>query len=113
MKGTFEDGHRENLTNEAVFTSNDFQLAGNKVMTKDDIIGTVNIAYTDFMGQPWSQDVTVAVGTMRGVESIETDADFASRKIYSLQGVKVATGQDWPSLPSGIYVVNGKKYVKN
>ena len=113
VKGTFEDGHRENLTNEAVFTSNDFQLAGNKVMTKDDIIGTVNIAYTDFMGQPWSQDVTVAVGTMRGVESIETDADFASRKIYSLQGVKVATGQDWPSLPSGIYVVNGKKYVKN
>ena len=37
---------------------------------------------------------------------------IADDTVYSLQGIKVGTMDQWQSLPRGLYVVNGKKIVK-
>ncbi len=37
---------------------------------------------------------------------------IADDTVYSLQGVKVGTMDQWQSLPRGLYIVNGKKIVK-
>ena len=35
-----------------------------------------------------------------------------STKVYDINGRVVANGTDISNLPSGVYIVNGKKYVK-
>lgn len=57
--GTFDDGHRENLTAECSFTSNDFKIQGNTVTAKEEKQGTVVVEYTDFLGQ--TKNLTVNV----------------------------------------------------
>jgi len=37
---------------------------------------------------------------------------IADDTVYSLQGIKVGTMDQWQSLPRGFYIVNGKKIVK-
>ena len=32
--------------------------------------------------------------------------------VYTLQGIKIATQQQWDALPSGVYIVGGKKIMK-
>ena len=57
--GTFADGHRENLTAEAHFASNDFELEGNKVKATAEKEGTVTVTCTDFLGQEKTLKVKV------------------------------------------------------
>ena len=112
VMGKFNDNHSENLTEEVAFSSEDFELDGNMVKTSDDKIGTVVAAYTDFMGQDWSQNIIVAVGTMRNIQGIEDDRLSPGLPVYNLLGVKVAAVGQWDSLPQGLYIVNGKKISK-
>ena len=112
LTGTFQDNHREDITSEVTFSSDDFVMSGNMVNTTEDIIGTVNATYLDFMGQTWTQAITVAVGTLRSVEGVETDDLQPNSPVYTPQGVKVGKGEDWDSLPHGLYILNGKKICK-
>lgn len=57
--GTFADGHREDLTREAEITSEDFTIVDGYVKATEAKKGTVNVAYTDFLGQ--KQTVVVNV----------------------------------------------------
>ena len=57
--GTFADGHRENLTAEAQFASDDFELEGNKVKATAEKEGTVTVTCTDFLGQEKTLTVNV------------------------------------------------------
>ena len=112
LTGTFQDNHREDITSEVTFSSDDFVMSGNMVNTTEDIIGTVNATYLDFMGQTWTQAITVAVGTLRSVEGVETDDLQPKSPVYTPQGVEVGKGEDWDSLPHGLYILNGKKICK-
>ena len=48
--GTFADGHREDLSTDAVFLSNDFTIAGDTLTADAEKSGTVTAVYTDFLG---------------------------------------------------------------
>ena len=57
--GTFEDGHREILTNECTLSSSDFTLDGNNVLATEEKQGTVTAIYTDFLGKQHSMTINV------------------------------------------------------
>ena len=109
-KGTFKDNHKEDLIGETTFSSDDFQMSGNMILTTEDqnVIGIVTATYTDFMGTVWTQDITVATGTMRSIQGVEADDETLDMPVYTLLGVKVATGKEWDSLPGGLYILNGR-----
>ena len=58
-------------------------------------------------------DVTVNVeGTATGIETVTADNKAVARKgIYNINGIKM--DGEWESMPKGVYVVDGKKKVKN
>ena len=58
-------------------------------------------------------DVTVNVeGTATGIETVTADNKAVARKgIYNINGIKM--DGEWESMPKGVYVVDGKKMVKN
>ncbi len=57
--GTFADGHREILTGECTLTSTDFILDGRTVKATEEKQGTVNVSYTDFLGEQHSLVINV------------------------------------------------------
>ena len=57
--GTFADGHREDLTAEAVISSSDFVIADGMLKATEAKKGTVTIAYTDFLGTTLTTTVNV------------------------------------------------------
>ena len=57
-------------------------------------------AYFDFL----KSSVTAGIHTVE--RSVDNDA------VYTLQGIKIATLQQWDALPRGIYIVGGKKKLK-
>lgn len=72
------------------------------------------------MGKPITEITQNADGTISfkfmggsgtdGIESVDATADAASHAIYSLDGIFMGT--DITKLPHGVYIVNGKKFVK-
>ena len=72
------------------------------------------------MGKPITEITQNADGTISfkfmggsstdGIESVDSAADAASHAIYSLDGIFLGT--DITKLPHGVYIVNGKKFVK-
>ena len=64
---TFVDGHKEDLTTETTFTSEDFTINKGKVkLGEDGTSGIVTAVYTDFFGTEHKVDITV--GTPSGEE---------------------------------------------
>ena len=59
--GTFSDGHREDLSNEIVFTSDDFTITNGAVKATEEKEGVVVATYTDFTGALHSIDINVVV----------------------------------------------------
>ncbi|MBQ4413057.1 MAG: cellulase family glycosylhydrolase [Prevotella sp.] len=57
-------------------------------------------AYFDFLKS------SVTAGIHKVERSVDNDA------VYTLQGIKIATLQQWDALPRGIYIVGGKKKLK-
>lgn len=47
-----------------------------------------------------------------GIAAISIDGMPANGYIYNLQGMRVATLSQWDNLPHGIYIINGKKRLK-
>ena len=81
---------------------------------------TVNISWHaydnigDGLDYTWCiDDVTVNVeGTATGIETVTTENKAVARKgIYNINGIKM--DGEWESMPKGVYVVDGKKMVKN
>ncbi|WP_080694762.1 cellulase family glycosylhydrolase [Xylanibacter ruminicola] len=57
-------------------------------------------AYFDFLKS------SITAGIHKVERSVDNDA------VYTLQGIKIATLQQWDALPRGIYIVGGKKKLK-
>lgn len=58
------------------------------------------------------KDSSIAVSpNSSGIEGVSTDA-VETGDVYNLQGIRVQKGSDMSRLPAGIYIVNGKKVVK-
>ena len=45
-----------------------------------------------------------------GIHAVKCAID--DNAVYTLQGTKIATRQQWDTLPRGIYIIGGKKIVK-
>lgn len=59
---TYNDGHREDLTSEATFTSDDFTITNGKLTTGDEaMVGTVTATVTDFAGTVHNVPITINV----------------------------------------------------
>ena len=57
-------------------------------------------------------NVRIIKGTATGIETVTTDNKAVARKgIYNINGIKM--DGEWESMPKGVYVVDGKKKVKN
>jgi hypothetical protein len=57
---TFQDGHREDLTNEATFSSTDFTIANGRVKAGEDgSKGIVTATWLDFLGTVHNVDITI------------------------------------------------------
>ena len=57
-------------------------------------------------------NVRIIKGTATGIETLTTDDKTVARKgIYNINGIKM--DGEWESMPKGVYVVDGKKKVKN
>jgi hypothetical protein len=59
--GTFADGHQEDLTDEATFSSTDFTVSNGVVMGTEEKMGTVTASYTDFLGMEQSLTINIHV----------------------------------------------------
>ncbi|RRD00288.1 L7/L12-related protein [Prevotella sp. OH937_COT-195] len=57
-------------------------------------------------------NIRIIKGIATGIETVTTDDKTVARKgIYNINGMK--TDGEWENLPKGVYVVDGKKKVKN
>ena len=57
-------------------------------------------------------NVRIIKGTATGIETVTTENKAVARKgIYNINGIKM--DGEWESMPKGVYVVDGKKKVKN
>ena len=57
-------------------------------------------------------NVRIIKGTATGIETVTADNKTVARKgIYNINGMKM--DGEWESMPKGVYVVDGKKKVKN
>lgn len=64
LRGTFADGHEEDLINEATFTSNDFTIKDGAVIGTEEKTGVVTASYTDFLGVTHTLDIKVTVSDL-------------------------------------------------
>lgn len=51
-------------------------------------------------------------GYATDINEIVADGSVANANVYTLQGLLAGTRNQWNSLPSGLYIVNGRKVVK-
>lgn len=104
---TFADGHREDLTEEATFTSEDFKITNGKVkIGSDGKGGIVTATYTDFLGN--EHVVALTIGDI-ATSCREIAADNNDTGVFNLHGMRVAYRADSRLLSPGIYIINGKK----
>ena len=65
---TFNDGHRENLTDEATFTSTDFTITNGRVKVGDEgSSGTMTATVTDFTGTEHTVILTIVASDANGL----------------------------------------------
>ena len=112
---TFADGHVEDLTSEATFTSTDFRVMYGKVkMPADGSGGKVTATYTDFFGTEHNVTIAIDGNDETGITTTTTDnASHHNDAVYNLQGVLVGTRSTLSQLSKGIYIINGKKILLN
>ena len=78
--------------------------------------GTFKLSFTaqDEVSRLWFDDLLIEqTVTLTGIENVVTDKANvrpADNRIFTVNGVYVGT--DASSLPKGIYIMNGKKFVK-
>lgn len=80
------------------------------VKVNGELVAAANGKHSFTVNGPATVEVKNANGTS-GIESIDAAATVAP--VYNLQGMKVAESTQFNQLPAGLYIVNGKKVVKN
>lgn len=108
---TFADGHREDLTEEATFTSSDFKISNGKVkIPASGIGGIVTATYTDFLGEVHKVDITIGElpDKVNDVHLSKPIIEDDSNVMYDLKGYPIAP-TTCNRMPRGIYIMNGKK----
>ena len=107
---TFKDNHKEDLTIEAKFTSEDLTIKSGKVKLEEGTGGIVKATWTDFLGEEHVVDILVATEGYTGIQTVKSKK--ANSIVYDLRGIKKGTSEQWEELPHGAYVVDGKLIVK-
>lgn len=108
----FADGHEEDLTEEATFTSDDFEISETNSV-KLGVNGTggiIKATFTDFFGQQQIAEFTVATEGYTDIQTVKSKR--VNSIVYNLQGIKKGTSEQWDYLPHGVYIVDGKLIVK-
>lgn len=103
--GVFADGHREDLTSEATFSSSDFiALSSGRMKSKEVKKGTVTALFTDFSGV--QHTVTFNINAIDPASIAPLRADDDEEKVYyDLNGIRTTDPSD------GIYILDGKKVI--
>jgi hypothetical protein len=99
--GTFEDNHREDLTAEAAFSSNDYSIVNGILTVGAEGTGFYTASYTDFIGTVHNADITVEVSDEGPNHVLLFDNGTAGANIWDRQGIY--------TLPTPM--VKGKTYV--
>ncbi len=99
--GTFEDNHREDLTAEAAFSSNDYSIVNGILTVGAEGTGFYTASYTDFIGTVHNADITVEVSDEGPNHVLLFDNGAAGANIWDRQGIY--------TLPTPM--VKGKTYV--
>ena len=111
---TYADGHKEKIR-DAVCTSTDYEIRNDNIVVKLGDPGTkgiVTATFTDFFGETHQVDVTLQAKGTSAISTVNAGSDKSQNVVYDLQGRKVGLHDQWESLPSGIYIRNGKKVVR-
>ena len=110
---TYADGHTEKIR-DAIYTSTDYEIKSNGIVTfgAHGTKGTVTATFTDFFGEVHEVIITLESIDPSAINTVNMDNIDSKNTIYDLQGRKAGAPNQWESLPSGIYIRNGKKVVK-
>ena len=103
--GTFADGHREDLSTEATFSTSDFLITSSGIVKATSAKrGTVTAVFTDFSGTQHTITLNINAIDPASVNSLEMENN-EEEVFYNLNGAQVSN----PS--KGIYVSKGKKVI--
>ena len=59
-----------------------------------------------------TRELKVTSPTPTAIQTVTPNTQHPTTIVYNLYGVKVGTMDEWQSLPSGLYIVNGRKVTK-
>lgn len=107
--GIFADGHREDLTKEAKFSSEDFLVSSiGRIKSTEEKRGTVTAVINDFVTGTQRTITLKVVAIHEGSSAVSLPtADAEKRDVYyDLSGRRVDTDPK-----PGIYILNGKKKI--
>ena len=116
--GKFSDGHREDLTNEATFTSDDFTITNGVVKATEEKQGVVVASYTDFTGETHTVNINVTVsnhGTpYKGIKEVpgtiqaeDFDQGGEGLTYHDTDSQKEGDGASYRSDGAGVDIVKG------
>ena len=83
--GTFADGHREDLSHDAVFFSSDFTMVGDTLTADAEKSGTVAAIYTDFLGNRHTRIFNVTAKDMGPNHYLVVNNGEASKDFWTKQ----------------------------
>lgn len=106
--GTFADGHQEDLTNETVFSSDDFKTNRNIIATDVAKKGTVTAVYTDFFGQKHTSLINIEVIDMGPNRLLVVDNGEAGENLWERQCNTILNS---PLTPGKTYIL--KAFIKS
>ena len=110
---TYNDGHTEKIR-DAVFTSTDYEVRNGNIVTLGEAgtSGTLTTTITDFTGETHEVVITLEAKGTSAISTVSADGNDSKNAIYDLQGQKAGLPDEWESLPSGVYIKNGRKVIR-
>lgn len=100
--GTFIDDHQEDLTNETLFSSNDFKMNGSIITADAAKKGTVKAVHTDFFGQKHMTTINIESIDMGPNRLLVVDNGEAGEELWERQCNTILTS---PLTPGKTYVL--------
>ncbi|MBQ1668750.1 MAG: hypothetical protein II063_12330 [Prevotella sp.] len=104
---TFSDNHREDLTEEATFTSTDFTITNNRVkLGEEGTSGIVTATYTDFLGTVHNIDITIEASGSNGLGQRFSSVAELEGKAFAIvneEESKALYGSDNQNLAYDVY----------
>lgn len=94
-----------------VFAGTQYSVTGSNIKVKvngTDVAADADGAYT-FEAKGGANAVTVSA--VDGIASVGADTDDTDADVYNLQGIRVGTRSQLGTLPAGIYISAGRKYI--